>query len=342
MAVEGGSDFRQRLMRRKRGKVLLGSPNITKGSPRSGLGRSIMPSSAGSGMPEPLKPKRTVAGVAFPEGTKVTKGAPVKSKRPNPSSFGDPPFRERQARSTLDVMELEKDYGANDPRPQRRRGVNLPLPESPTPPYTGPVSEPTGSERVAETHMRLKQRQGEAASDIARGFKPEPGTEKPPLKKGAYEKRQASRARRAAVAERTRRVKATGRVRNRPAGQVEVRGVDIKDSPKGAKTFKGIVSKAGLGRPATPEASWHRTFGAVAPFSGRYPNQPKTVARMPKVRPKAKPSWGGRTGAASIFAEPLAYGIAGGIKSKSFGGVLGGLKAWKEKYMPSKSSGPLL
>jgi hypothetical protein len=45
-------------------------------------------------------------------------------------------------------------------------------------------------------------------------------------------------------------------------------------------------------------------------------------------------------GGLSTFAEPLAYAIAGGLKTKSVGGVVKGLNAWKDMYMPSKSSGP--
>ena len=45
-------------------------------------------------------------------------------------------------------------------------------------------------------------------------------------------------------------------------------------------------------------------------------------------------------GGLSLLAEPLAYGIAGGIKTGSIGGVLKGLNAWKDMYMPSKPSGP--
>lgn len=377
----------------------MGSPNITKGSPRSGLGRPIMPSSAGSGMPEPLKPKHTVAGVAFPEGTKVTKGKPVRVSRPSPGSFGD-----REARSTFDVHELDKDDAANDPRPKRRKGSGLPSPESPKPPYTGPVSEPTEKERWEEAHRRVKQTRNEAETDYARvratrkgreaafriGSQTEtgstysdpkrsvpssatgarPGDFPGPSAKAAstiidieqLAKRKSTRDAKRAVAARRRRVTARGREEGRkgrvhvfgpkteaaskqtfrPAGRIETTGDIPKDSPKGAREFKGIVSREGLGRVATPEAAWHRTFGAVAPFSGRYPNQPATIARMPKVRPKTKASWSGRAGAASIFAEPLAFAVAGGIKNKSFGGVLDGLKAWKEKYMPSKPSGPLL
>jgi len=45
-------------------------------------------------------------------------------------------------------------------------------------------------------------------------------------------------------------------------------------------------------------------------------------------------------GGLSVFAEPLAYAIAGGLKTRSVGGVVKGLNAWKDMYMPSKSSGP--
>lgn len=47
-------------------------------------------------------------------------------------------------------------------------------------------------------------------------------------------------------------------------------------------------------------------------------------------------------GGLSVFAEPLAYAIAGGLQTRSVGGVVKGLNAWKEGLMPSKKSSPLL
>lgn len=67
----------------------------------------------------------------------------------------------------------------------------------------------------------------------------------------------------------------------------------------------------------------------------------QTLARNEEEKVKAKVRATPR-GGLGLFAEPLAYGIAGAIKTKSPSGFLKGLNAWKDLYAPSKPSGPSL